>query len=267
MKKGAEGQSGIKRLFWGIGGIVIIGMSVPLLIVFIISFHPGNDLTFPPSGISLRWYLNIFKHPVFLSSFRFSMILGTIATLVSLVIGLSGALVLTRRRFPGAEAISSMLMSPLIVPQVVIGMSFLTLFSMLHIYQSVPSLIILHIILTLPYTLRVFIANLSRCPLSFEEAAMVLGAGKYRAFIEVTLPRIKPGIAAAAIFSFVTSFDNITSSQFLVWDQTTLPIEIYAYITKENDPTVAAVSGLLILMTVGLALAMERWVGLESITG
>ncbi len=98
--------------------------------------------------------------------------------------------------------------------------------------------------------LRVFIANLSRCPLTLEEAAMVLGAGKYRAFIEVTLPRIKPGIAAAAIFSFVTSFDNITSSQFLVWDQTTLPIEIYAYITKENDPTVTAVSSLLILMTV-----------------
>ncbi len=267
MRKGAEGQSGIKKLFWAISGIVIVGMSVPLLIVFIISFHPGNDLVFPPSGISLRWYLNIFKHPVFLSSFRFSIILGTIATLISLLIGLAGALVLTRRKFPGAEAISSMLMSPLIVPQVVIGMSFLTLFSMLHIYQSVPSLIILHIILTLPYTLRVFIANLSRCPLSLEEAAMVLGAGKYRAFVEVTLPRIKPGIAAAAIFAFVTSFDNITSSQFLVWDQTTLPIEIYAYITKENDPTVAAVSGLLILMTVALALAMERWVGLESITG
>lgn len=267
MRKGAETQRGMKRFFWGIGGIVIIGMSVPLLIVLIISFHPGNDLIFPPSGISLRWYLNIFKHPVFLSSFRFSMILGSIATLVSLVIGLSGALVLTRRRFRGAEAISSMLMSPLIVPQVVIGMSFLTLFSMLHIYQSVPCLIILHIILTLPYTLRVFIANLSRCPLSLEEAAMVLGAGKYRAFLEVTVPRIKPGIAAAAIFSFVTSFDNITSSQFLAWDQTTLPIEIYAYITKENDPTVAAVSGLLILMTVGLALAIERWVGLESITG
>ena len=96
---------------------------------------------------------------------------------------------------------------------------------------------------------------------------MVLGAGKYRAFIEVTLPTIKPGIAAAAIFSFVTSFDNITSSQFLVWDRTTLPIEIYAYITKENDPTVAAVSGLLILMTIGLVLVMERWGGLESVTG
>ena len=267
MRKGVETKKKIRRLFWGIGSLVIIGMSVPLLIVFFISFHPGNDLIFPPSGISLRWYLNIFKHPVFLSSFCFSMILGVIATLVSLVIGLSGALVLTRRKFPGAEAILAMFMSPLFVPQVVIGMSFLTLFSMLHFYQSVPSLLILHIVLTLPYTLRVFIANLSRCPLSLEEAAMVLGAGKYRAFIEVTLPTIKPGIAAAAIFSFVTSFDNITSSQFLVWDRTTLPIEIYAYITKENDPTVAAVSGLLILMTIGLVLVMERWGGLESVTG
>ncbi len=267
MKKGSGAKKKIRRFFWGIGSIVVIGMTVPLLIVFFISFHPGNDLIFPPRGISLRWYLNIFEHPIFLSSFRFSVILGMTTTLVSLLIGLSGALVLTRRKFRGAEAISSMLMSPLIVPQVVIGMSFLTLFSMLHIYRSIPSLIILHIVLTLPYTLRVFIANLSRCPLSLEEAAMVLGAGKYRAFIEVTLPRMKPGIAAAAIFSFVTSFDNITSSQFLVWDQTTLPIEIYAYITKENDPTVTAVSSLLILMTICLVLVMERWVGLESVTG
>jgi putative spermidine/putrescine transport system permease protein len=248
MRRVAETQGGVKRCFWGIGAIVIVGMSVPLLIVLIMSFHPGNDLIFPPSGISLRWYLNILKHPVFLSSFRFSLILGTLTTLVSLVIGLSSALVLTRRTFRGSEAISSLLMSPLIVPQVVIGMSFLTLFSLLRIYQSVPSLIILHIILTLPYTLRVFIANLSRCPLSLEEAAMVMGASQYRAFIEVTLPTIKPGIAAAAIFSFVTSFDNVTSSQFLVWDQTTL-------------------SGLLILMTVGLALAIDRWIGLETITG
>ncbi len=267
MRKGPETKKEIKRFFWSIGWMVIIGMSVPLVIVFFISFNPGNDLLFPPKGISLKWYFNIFKHPIFLSSFRFSLILGVIATLVSLVIGLSGALVLTRRKFLGAETISSMLLSPLIVPQVVIGMSFLTLFSLLHIYRSIPSLIILHIVLTLPYTLRVFVANLSRCPLSLEEAAMVLGAGKYRAFIEVTLPRIKPGIAAAAIFSFVTSFDNITSSQFLVWDQTTLPIEIYAYITKENDPTVTAVSSLLILMTIGLVLVMERWVGLESVTG
>jgi putative spermidine/putrescine transport system permease protein len=100
-----------------------------------------------------------------------------------------------------------------------------------------------------------------------EEAAMVLGAGKYRAFLETTLRMIKPGIVASAIFAFVTSFDNFTASQFLIWDRTTLPIEIYAYITKENDPTVAAVSSVLILMTVGLVILMERWVGLETVTG
>lgn len=96
---------------------------------------------------------------------------------------------------------------------------------------------------------------------------MVLGAGQYRAFAEVTLPMIKPGIISSAIFAFVTSFDNFTASQFLIWDRTTLPIEIYAYITKENDPTVAAVSSLLILLTIGLVIMMERWVGLETVTG
>jgi putative spermidine/putrescine transport system permease protein len=263
----AKGRRYLHGTFWTVGILVIIAMMVPLVVVFLISLNPGNELVFPPKGISLRWYLNIVRHPVFLSSFYFSMLLGVAATFISLVIGLCGALVLTRRKFWGAEVVSSFLMSPLVVPQVVIGMSFLTLFSMMHVYQSLPSLFTLHIILTLPYTLRVFVANLSRCPISMEEAAMVLGAGKYRAFAETTLPMIKPGIAAASIFAFVTSFDNITASQFLIWDRTTLPIEIYAYITKENDPTVAAVSAVLILLTTGLVLAMERWVGLETVTG
>jgi len=266
-KRGIPSRGYLHKAFWTVGLLVIVAMMVPLVVVLIISFNPGNELVFPPKGISLRWYQNIFKHPVFISSFQFTMALGVASTLVSLVIGLSGALVLTRRKFKGAEVISSLLMSPLVVPQVVIGMSFLSLFSMMHVYQSLPSLFALHIVLTLPYTLRVFIANLSRCPVSCEEVAMVLGAGKYRAFAETTLPMIKPGIAAASIFSFVTSFDNITASQFLIWDRTTLPIEIYAYITKENDPTVAAVSGILILLTTGLVLAMERWVGLETVTG
>jgi len=267
MKKGAWAGKGLNRLFWLLGCLVIIGMSIPLIVVFMISFNPGNELIFPPRGLSLRWYFNIFHYPSFLSSFQFSILLGVVATVASLVIGLSGALVLTRRKFRGAETISGFLMSPLVVPQVVIGIGFLSLFSMMRIYHSIPSLLALHIIITLPYTLRVLIANLSRCPVSMEEAAMVLGAGKYRAFLETTLRMIKPGIVASAIFAFVTSFDNFTASQFLVWDRATLPIEIYAYITKENDPTVAAVSSVLILMTVGLVILMERWVGLETVTG
>jgi len=257
----------LNLFFWAIGILVIVGMFIPLLVVFLISFNPGNELVFPPKGVALRWYLNIFRHPAFLSSFQLSVILGIVATVASLAIGLAGALVLTRRKFKGSEVLSSFLMSPLIVPQVVIGMGFLSFFSMIRIYHSVPGLLALHIVLTLPYTLRVLVANLSRCPLSLEEAAMVLGARQYRAFVEVTLPMIKPGIVAAAIFAFVTSFDNFTASQFLVWDRTTLPIQIYAYITTENDPTVAAVSTLLILMTIGLVMVMERWVGLETVTG
>ena len=267
MRRGIGTEKSLSRFFWMLGGLVIIGMFIPLVVVCMISFNPGNELIFPPQGFSLRWYFNIFRHPSLLSSFQFSVILGIIATAASLFIGLSGALVLTRRKFRGAETIAGLLMSPLVVPQVVIGIGFLSLFSMMRIYHSIPCLLALHIVLTLPYTLRVLIANLSRCPVSMEEAAMVLGAGKYRAFLETTLPIIKPGIIASAIFAFVTSFDNFTASQFLIWDRATLPIEIYAYITKENDPTVAAVSSLLILMTVGLVILMERWVGLETVTG
>jgi ABC-type spermidine/putrescine transport system permease subunit II len=99
MRKGTKTGKGLKMLSWLLGGLVIIGMFIPLVVVFMISFNPGNELIFPPRGFSLRWYFNIFHYPSFLSSFQFSIILGIVATVVSLIIGLSGALVLTRVSF------------------------------------------------------------------------------------------------------------------------------------------------------------------------
>jgi putative spermidine/putrescine transport system permease protein len=109
-------------------------------------------------------------------------------------------------------------------------------------------------------------AALVRFPVSLEEAAIIHGARPATAFALVTLPAIRPGLVAAAIFAFVTSFDNFTSSQFLVWDRSTLPVEIFAYALTESDPTVCAISTMLIVATIAVVVVAERWVGLETVT-
>jgi putative spermidine/putrescine transport system permease protein len=110
-------------------------------------------------------------------------------------------------------------------------------------------------------------AALARFPLSLEEAAVIHGAHRAKAFRLITIPAIKPGIVAASIFAFVISFDNFTASQFLIWDRTTLPIEIFTYAMTESDPTVCAISAMLLVATVIVVVLIERWVGLETVTG
>lgn len=248
-----------------VAGAVLALVTLPLWIVVLASFNPGPTLTVPPSGFSLTWYRNALARPTLVAAFRLSLVLAGLATALSLAAGALAAFALVRFRFPGRDAIQAALLSPLIVPQVVLGMGFLVLFSRVGLHRSFPSLLLLHCVLTLPYTVRVLSASLQRFPLSLEEAAMSLGATRGRAFRSVTLPVVRPGVIAAGIFAFVTSFDNFTASQFLAWDRTTLPVEIYAYIRTENDPTPAAVSTLLLLLTTGVVLAMERWVGLEAV--
>ena len=260
----------MRRVGWLAGAtatVLAICLVVPLLVVMASSFNPTNEFAVPPRGLSLRWYAHAFRRGAFLAGFWFSLELAVVSTTCSLIIGLLAAVALVRRRFRGRELLATLLLSPLIVPQVVLGMSLLILLSRLGIVSSTIGLGILHVILTLPYTVRVLSAALTRFPLSLEEAAVVHGAPRPVAFLLVTLPSIKPGVVTAAIFAFVTSFDNFTATQFLTWDRTTLPVEIYSYIRTENDPTVSAISTLLILGTVGIVLLAERWVGLDTFTG
>ncbi len=198
---------------------------------------------------------------------EFSLGLAITSTAISLVIGMLCAIALSRHQFVGKAAVLVLVNSPLIVPQIVLGMGFLILLSQLGVFSSLIGLSLLHLVLTLPYTVRVLVAALARFPLSLEEAAIIHGASRFTAFIKITVPCLKPGIVSAAIFAFVTSFDNFTASQFLIWDRTTIPVEIYSYATLETDPTVCAISTVLMVMTVCIVVLAERWVGLETVTG
>jgi putative spermidine/putrescine transport system permease protein len=247
--------------------IAVVCMTLPLVVIVAASFNAGAEIAFPPKTISVRWFLNAFERERFLASFQLSLFLALASTVASLGMGLLCSVGLVRYRFPGREAVALALNSPLMVPQVVLGMSLLILFTQTGVTNSLIGLGGLHLVLTLPYTVRVLSATLVRFPLSLEEAAIIHGANRAQAFALVTIPSIKPGIVAAAIFAFITSFDNFTASQFLIWDRTTLPVEIFSYATMETDPTVCAISTMLILTTVVVVVAAEKWIGLEAVTG
>jgi putative spermidine/putrescine transport system permease protein len=247
--------------------VVVAALTVPLLIMMATSLNAGPEQVFPPRGLSLRWYANILNRDGFLDAFRLTLVLAVLASSVSVFVGTLAALAVVRHAFPGRDALLTLLLSPLIVPGVVIGMAFLVTFSALRIYSSFLALFVLHVVITLPFAVRVVVASLTRFPRSLEEAAQVLGAPPWRAFLSVTLPVIRPGMLGAGVFTFITSFDNFTASQFLVWNRTTLPVEIYSYVRTENDPTAAAISTLLVLGVSLLALVMARLVGLDILGG
>ena len=251
---------------WTVTVFVVVCMIAPMVVVIGVSFNPKAEMTLPTTELSLRWYANAFQRDQFPRSVQLSFWLASAATLFSLTIGMLCAIALSRFRFFGKGAVATFFNSPLIVPQVVLGMGFLVLLSQLGIVSSLVGLGILHAVLTLPYTIQVLTASLARFPESLEESAVIHGANRLVAFTRITVPCIKPGIVSAGIFAFVTSFENFTASQFLVWDRTTLPVEIYAYATLETDPTVCAISAMLIMMTATIVVIAERWIGLEAVT-
>lgn len=239
----------------------------PLIILIGVSLNPGVEQVFPPTGLSLRWYFNLANRDGFLAAARLTLMLAAGTAVVSVVIALFAALAIVRYDFPGRDLILTLLLSPLIVPQVVVGIAFLVTLSSLGIFSSVFSLALLHIVITLPFATRVVVAALSSASMRLEEAAQSLGAPPAKAFVLITLPLLRSGVVAAGVFAFVTSFENFTASQFLVWDRTTLPVELYTYVQTENDPTAAALSSLIVLSVVGFVVVFNKFVSRQMFSG
>ena len=242
------------------GSLLVALLMLPIVVLIGMSLNAGVEQVFPPQGLSLRWYTNLANRQGFLEAAQLTLLLATGSAIVSVLAGLTAGLALTRYRFFGRDFVLTTLMSPLIVPQVVVGMAFLVTLTSLGIVSSVISLAILHCVLTLPLALRVATAALTGASASLEEAARSLGAPPIQAFFQITVPQIAPGLTAAGVFAFVTSFENFTASQFLVWDRTTLPVAIFLSVQTENDPTAAALSSLIVLAVVALITIFNSFV-------
>jgi putative spermidine/putrescine transport system permease protein len=247
-------------------------ITFPLLLIFWLSFVSNEILSMPPEGYSLRWYSALFNQPQFISGFGMSFIVATLATIAGLIVTLPACFAITRLEFRGREAIVQLLMSPLIVPAIVIGAAVYIGFVEVEVATGLPitgsalGMAAGHVLLTIPWSMRLITANLINVNRSIEEAALSLGAKPIVVATKVTLPMIWPGIVAAALFSFVISFSNVELSLFLVAPgQTTLPIAILQYLQWKIDPTIAAVSVLQILIVAAGILLTNRFVSLEKV--
>jgi putative spermidine/putrescine transport system permease protein len=241
---------------------VVVFLQVPVIIVVLAAFSTTSYLTIPPRGLTLNWFGKVLSDPSYLSAIRMSLFLATGSTLVSLVLGVAAAYALFRKILPGSEAIISVLMAPLILPAVVIGVALLQYYSLTGLRGSLWGLLMAHVVITVPYIVRSALASLSGIDLALEDAARVLGAGGFETFRLVTLPLIWPGLLAGALFAFITSLDNVPVTIFLIGSsQTTLPVLIFTSVEMGIDPSVAAVSTLLIVATGIVMLVAERFAG------
>jgi putative spermidine/putrescine transport system permease protein len=251
------------------GYVVILA---PLVFVGWLSFFSNEIVTFPPQGYTLRWFAHIFDQNNFVSGFLTSLQVGIAAMIGGLLVGIPASLALARRRFVGREALSTLLLLPLVVPGVVAGTAIyvfqieVEIRTELPLLGSLAGLVLAHVMITIPWTVRLLTASLGGVDRSIEEAAQNLGATPLRTFWRVTLPVIKPGIVAAALFSFIVSFGNLEMTLFLVAPgQTTLPIAILQYLEWRIDPTIAAVSLLQIALIGAGMLITDRYVKLTRV--
>jgi len=249
-----------------VAGYVV--MIVPILFVVATAFTGGRTLTFPPQGLSLQWFEKAVTYAPFTGALVSSLQLAVLATVIALAVGVPVTLAIHRGRLPGKGLIEGMFLSPLIVPELVVG---LALYQQLMIgfgLANFPTLLIGHTALMMPYAVRVTGASLALADPSLEEAARGLGASPVRAFFTVTLPLLRPGIFSAALLSFVTSFNNVPLSLLLQSrDFRTLPVTMLDYVQQSYDPMVAAMATLILAATVVVAVVAERTVGFAKIFG
>jgi len=268
MRLGVAKSRRLGRLALNCAAVIALGyILTPLLFVTWLAFFRQEIPSFPPEGYSLRWFLAIAGNDRFVAGFLLSLELAVIATGIGLLLGLPAALGLARARFGGHEIASSTLLLPLIVPGIVLGIA-LYVFQVeaeiatgLPLLGSLGGLIAGHVLIVIPWTVRLVSASLIGLDRCIEEAAQSLGADRWVTFRRVTLPAIRPGVVAAALFSFVSSFGNLEMSLFLVGPgRTTLPIAIIQYLEWKIDPTIAAVSVLQILLIGAAMLVTDRFV-------
>ncbi|OZI20319.1 hypothetical protein CAL26_22570 [Bordetella genomosp. 9] len=253
---------------WALRASALLLLLAPILLVVVSSFGAHAYTTIPPTELSLRWYANIFARDEFTSSFLASLGIAAIVTPVSVLTGTLAAYGMWKYRLRLSPVLEPLLMSPILLPLVVTGLALLAFINRVGLGPGYAAIALGHVIITFPYSFRSVLAALRRYDRQMDDAAASLRARPWDAFRHVTLPLIRPGLFAGALFAFVMSFDDFAMTIFLIAPGTgTLPIAIYQYMEFNLDPTVSAVSTLLILMAIGGVWLVERTIGMERFIG
>lgn len=248
--------------------LLYIFLLAPVLVVVPLSFSADSFLVFPPESWGIRWYRAMFQHQGLMQALKVSLWLGTVVTILSLLIGVPAAYALKRFEFPGREFLMNLFTAPLLLPSIVLGLAILLVFVQMRLLGSYTGLVIAHLIVTTPYVIRIMATAFTTLPPFVEEAATMLGASPFTVFRRITLPLMMPGFIASAALSFLMSFDEVVISLFVTGPNVrTLPVEIFDYVESRTDPMTAAVSVALILATLLVIVVLERTLGFSRAMG
>ena len=246
--------------------LVLLFLALPILTVIPISFSASPVFSFPPQGFSLRWYANIRNADSVLSALWLSAQIAFLSTCISLVIGTLAAIAIVRDYIPGGRAIATLMVAPLMVPGLVLGIAFLQAAREFGLRDAYATLLLAHVVVTLPFIMRTVLASLSLFDFTMVDAARMLGLSWPMALWKVLVPNILPGFMSGALFAFVASFDNYATSIFLTDARVkTLPIQMLNFLDESPDPSLAAMSAVVIAMTLVVLLVCDRIVGVRRL--
>jgi len=238
----------------------------PIVVVVIVSFSDADFIALPYDTASLRWYRRIFEYRPFVDALTVSVVLALLASATGTVLGVPAALALARSRSRIATAVVTFLLAPISIPAIVLGFALLYQLAAWGFGSSFRALWIAHSVIAIPYVCRTVIAVQRSIPPQYEEAALSLGASRWLTFVHVTLPLIRPGIFAGALFAALVSLDNLPISFFFgSAGGSTLPVVMLSYMQNQFDPAIAAISTVQMLFAVVVLLIVERLYGLDAL--
>jgi len=245
----------LMRLFFA---LVIVFLYAPIAILLVFSFNSSPVPVFPLTGFTLHWYHDFLTNADIQNSLETSAIIAAVSSVGAVALGILAAIGLTRHRFRGQLAVSALLLSPLVIPLLVLGVSLALLFHELGIQRSMLTVMIGHVVITVPYTILVIRPRLEQIDSSLGEAAYDLGAGPLTTFRRVTLPLILPAVVSAFLIAFTTSFDEYAVASFLVGSRQTFPVYLYAAVRFPSRlPQVIAVAVVVLVVTLVVIVAAE----------
>ncbi|MBC7282041.1 ABC transporter permease [Hoeflea sp.] len=235
--------------------LVYLFMFLPIMVVVLLSFNANQFGSFPMTGLSTRWFEALWNNDAIMRAFRTSIVLGLMTAVISTVIGVLASLALVRYKIPGRNLITTLLIAPILVPEVVLAVALLLFLNFLDFGKSFTLLLAGHVIFTLPFVILVVQARLVSIKRDVEEAALSLGASPMQTFFSITLPLLMPAVAAGGLFAFTISFDDITGTLF--WKPggiETVPTQIFSMLRNSISPEINALGTVMIVLTVGLPL-------------
>ena len=252
-------MSGVRIASWTILGATYVYVLAPAVVIIRDSFNSATSFPAPFESFTLRWYAAMLANADFTAAIKHSVMLAAAAALAASVCGVLAAYALVRYPVPWKNAISTFLLGPILVPQIVIGLAVLQLIGLSGMQVSYAGLLAAHTVYVLPFALRLAMTSLARFDFALEDAARSLGAGRLETFWHVTLPIIRPGVTSGFVFAFILSFVNLPVSLFLTSPQTaTLPTVMFAYMEARIDPLMAAVASTVLLGAIAATVVVEK---------